>query len=381
MEIEEYGDYVLIQGFIALSGLILSQNIYSYARLKIPGANTAIQYGYLKTILVIVVGLFLFVLFMSFVFGLEENLWNFFEIQNSLTFLVLLMLGFELINLEFMRFFIAIKKIYLKNYAQFFQKIFTMLGSLLLLYFKILSLSFFLYLYIAGQFVVFLIFISNVNLKDLIFSSLMEDVVYNGYKVALPLIPIGIMSIALNYTDTLMIAKFIGKEAVAQYGFASQIISIMMMMIGTSIVLTLFPHATEAHNKNETELRDMFFSKMFKYGIALSIIFYLLINLTSSWFISFLEISQYKDVSSYLLILALFPFFQHLYNVSSHYLQLMKVFNLQIYIAILVMFENLVLNYFMIKEYAIIGAAYASLISFATLSLIFIYLALKHYKK
>ena len=50
MKVVEYGEYVLIQGFIAFSGLVLSQNIYSYARLHIPGASLAKQYGYLKTV-------------------------------------------------------------------------------------------------------------------------------------------------------------------------------------------------------------------------------------------------------------------------------------------------------------------------------------------
>lgn len=35
LHVEEYGEYVLIQGFLAFVGLIISQNIYSYARLRI----------------------------------------------------------------------------------------------------------------------------------------------------------------------------------------------------------------------------------------------------------------------------------------------------------------------------------------------------------
>jgi len=175
-----------------------------------------------------------------------------------------------------------------------------------------------------------------------------------------------------------MIAKFIGKNTVAQYGFASQIISIAMMMIGTSIVLTLFPHATEAHNNNNIQQRNLFFIKMFKYGIYLSIGFYIIISLTATWFINLLDISEYHNVPAYLMILGIFPFFQHLYNVSSHYLQLMKIFYIQVYIAIVVMLENLVLNYFMIQKYSVVGAAYASLISYITLAVIYGYLVIKY---
>ena len=381
MDVKEYGEYVLIQGFIAFSGLVLSQNIYSYARLKIPGASTDIQYGYLKTVILLVFGLFVFILLVTQLFHVEDKIWIFFEIQNSISFYVVLMLALELINLEFMRFFIATKKIILKNYAQFFQKTFVMIAVLLLLYFDSLSLLNFLYIYVLGQLCVFIIFIINLNIKLLITSSFMKDVVSKGYKVAIPLLPIGLMSIALNYTDTLMIAKFIGKEAVAQYGFASQIISIAMMMIGTSIVLTLFTYATEAHNTDDLEKRNFFIIKMFKYGIFLSILFYVFVNLSSNWFIEVLDIKQYNDVPSYLLLLGIFPFFQHIYNVSSHYLQLKKIFNIQVYIAIAVMLENIILNYFMIQKYNVIGAAYASLISFITLSSIYGYLSYIEHKK
>lgn len=380
MLIEEYGEYILIQGFIAFSGFILSQNIYSYSRLKIPGLSVDIQYGYLKTVILLVLSLFVFILFITQLFEVQDKVWIFFEIQTSIGFFIILMLGFELINLEFMRFFIATKKIYLKNYAQFFQKVFVMIGALILLYFEYLTLLNFIYIYLFGQLLVFIMFIFNLNLRLILSSPLMKDVIDKGYKVAIPLIPIGLMSIALNYTDTLMIAKFIGKEEVAQYGFASQIIAIAMMMIGTSIVLTLFPYATQAHNNNEMDKRNLFFVKMFKYGIFLSVIFYVLISISSSWFINIINIPEYSDVPTYLLILGTFPFFQHIYNVSSHYLQLMKIFNLQVYIAIAVMFENLILNYFLIQKYDAIGAAYASLISFITLSLLYGYLAYKYHK-
>ena len=62
LHVEEYGEYVLIQGFLAFVGLIVSQNIYSYARLKIPASSENIQYGYLKTVVFLVFG-FYFCLF------------------------------------------------------------------------------------------------------------------------------------------------------------------------------------------------------------------------------------------------------------------------------------------------------------------------------
>jgi len=381
MPVVEYGEYVLIQGFIALSGLVLSQNIYSYARLYIPGAEKSVQYGYLKTVIGIVFLGYFSILVISYSFNFEQNIWNFFEISNDLSYLILMMLGLELINLEFMRFFIALKKIYLKNYAQFFQKVFVLISILLLLYLNLLTLTNFLYTYIVGQVLVFLSFVYSLDVKQLIVSPFISDVVKKGYHVAIPLLPIGLMSIALNYTDTLMIAKYVSKADVAQYGFASQIVSIAMMMIGSSIVLTLFPYATEAHNKNEMNLRNVYFLKMLKYGVLLALLFYIIIYFSAESFIGILGLEQYSQVPQYLYILAIFPLFQLIYSVSSHHLQLLKVFNIQIYISFIIISFNVIVNYFLIEKYGSMGAAYASMLSYVFLSMLYISISLHTQKK
>jgi len=378
LHIEEYGEYVLIQGFLAFVGLVISQNIYSYARLKIPGSEHNIQYGYLKTVVSLVGGFYLFVFIAIYLFGLNDIFWKFFEINLELSLIVLFMLALELINAEMIRFLIALKNIHVKNYAQFFQKVFILISVVGLLFLDLLTLKNFLYLFIIGQVVIFFYLIKHLQFKSFLNAPFMKDVIQKGYQIALPLIPIGLMSLALNYTDTLMIAKMIGKESVAQYGFASQIISITMMVIGTSIVLTLFPYATEAFNKNDFKVKNDFFIKMYIYSIGLSIIFYLLITLNITWFVEFLSLTEYNDVPTYLMILAIFPIFQSVYNVSSHNMQLLKIIKVQLFIAVIVMLSNALLNFFFIKEFGAMGAAYASLISFIVLSNIYLILTLKN---
>lgn len=378
LHVEEYGEYVLIQGFLAFVGLIISQNIYSYARLKIPGSEENIQYGYLKTVISLVSGFYLFIFIVIWLFGLSEIFWNFFEINLELSLIVVLMLALELINAEIMRFLIALKNIHIKNYAQFFQKVFILFVVLGLLFLDSLSLNSFLYLFIVGQIIVFFYLVKHIQVKIFFNAPFMKDVIQKGYQIALPLIPIGLMSLALNYTDTLMIAKMINKESVAQYGFASQIISIAMMLIGTSIVLTLFPYATEAYNRSDLKTKNDFFIKMYIYSISLSIIFYVLIVLNITWFIEFLNLEKYKDIPTYLMVLAFFPVLQSLYNVSSHNMQLLKIIKVQLFIAIVVVLINVLLNFFFINEFGVLGAAYASLISFIVLAGIYFALTLKN---
>ncbi len=378
LKVEEYGEYVLVQGFLAFLGIIISQNIYSYARLKIPGAKQNIQYGYLKTIIILVSGFYFLIFSIIWLFGASNSFWSFFEIKINLSLIVLIILALDLINAEITRFLIAVKNINTKNYGQFYQKVFALTAIILLLFLGKLTLENFLYLFIVGQLVVLLYFIKKIQFKILLQSPIMEDVFKQGYQIALPLIPIGLMSLALNYTDTLMISKLINKESVAQYGFASQIISIVMMLIGTSIVLTLFPYATEAYNENNSKVKNAYFIKMYKYSIGLSIIFYILIALNATWFFTFLNLEKYKDVPEYLMLMGFFPIFQSIYNVSSHNMQLLKIIKAQLVISIIIIFFNIVLNFFFIKQMGAIGAAYASLLSFALLAITYFFISLKN---
>ena len=378
LQVEEYGEYVLIQGFLAFVGLIISQNIYSYARLKIPGAEQTIQYGYLKTVIILVAVFYIVCFLLIWIFHLQFIFWDFFEIDISLSLIVLVILAFELLNAEIMRFLIALKNIHVKNYAQFFQKVFVLIVVFGLLFLDFLTLKNFLYLFIVGQIIVFFYLVKHIQVKIFFNAPFMKDVIQKGYQIALPLIPIGLMSLALNYTDTLMIAKMINKESVAQYGFASQIISIAMMLIGTSIVLTLFPYATEAFNKNDFKTKNDFFIKMYIYSISLATIFYVLIVLNITLFVEFLNLEKYKDVATYLMIMAIFPVFQSIYNVSSHNMQLLKIIKVQLIIAVTVIFSNIILNFFFIQEFGTIGAAYASLFSFIILAGVYFILTLKN---
>lgn len=378
LNVVQYGEYVLIQGFIAIGGLLFSQNLFVYTRIYIPGAEINVQYGYLKTVIIIIFLFYFSVIFFVKILGFEDVIWDFLGLENSIGYTVLIMLSFELLNMEFMRYFIAIRKIFLQNYMQFYQKVFVFFGSLVLIYNSNFNIKEFLYLYISGQLLVLIICINNIDIVGFLKSYFMQDVLQRGYAIALPMFPIGLMSFALNYTDTLIISKFIDKEHVAQYGFASQIISIAMMMIGSSIVLTLFPYATHAHNNNDIKLREDFFVRMYKFGIYLSIVFYLLSTVNAYFIIEALNLKAYSNVPMYISILAIFPLFQLIYSVTSHYLQLLHVFKIQVIIALFVIVENFVLNYYMIQSYGVMGSAFASLLAFITLAALYLVVVTKY---
>ncbi len=379
LHVEEYGQYVLIQGFVAFVGLIISQNINSYTRLKIPGNPIRIQYGYLKTVVFLVLGFYLFIFCFIFLLNVNDLFWNFFEIKTDLSLIVIVILGLELINSELIRFFISIKNIYIKNYALFLQKFFVSISLISLFFLDLLFLKNFLLLYIAGQIMVFLYFLKNIDIKNFINAPLMIDVIRKGYLISLPLFPIGLMSLALNYTDTFMIAKMIDYESAAKYGLVSQIVFIIFMLIEASIILTLFPYATEAYNVGDYKTKNDFILKMYFYSILMSIIIYIILMLNITWFLNFLNLdNKYVDTPLYLLMMGIFPLFQSIYSVSSHNIQILRVIKIQLYLSVFVIFINIFLNFIFIKIFGIIGAIYASTISYIILSMSFFIVSLKH---
>lgn len=78
------------------------------------------------------------------------------------------------------------------------------------------------------------------------------------------------------------------------------------------------------------------------------------------------------------MVLSIFPFFQILYNIASHDLQLKKIITTQCTISIFIILENTILNYFLIKAEGVSGAIFASLISYITLSFIYLIISIKN---
>lgn len=372
LTVQEYGSYIVIQAFLAFAGLIFSQNLYCYSRLKIPGSDLRTQYGYLKTVITIVLFCYFLFVLLIFVAHASEVFFNFFSINPAYKFFVLTILFFELVNLEFQRFYIAISRITKKNIGVFIQRIFLFLGVSALMKLNLLSFINFLFLFFFSQALSLIYLLFSLNITQLINSKMMRDVITVGYSFAIPLLPIGFLSVGINYTDTIMISKLVDIETVAQYGFASQIVIIAMTLIGGSIVLTLFSYATEAHNKFNYELRSKYFSIMLKLGIIASLAFYLLAIINIDIAISFLELNEYNDVSKYIVVLGLMPLLHLLYNTHSHHIQLLGYIKIQIYLAIFILVLNITLNYFLINYIGAIGAAYASLASFVILYILFL---------
>lgn len=379
LPVNEYGIYVLIQGFISLSSFIISQNLFLYTRLKISGSETQIQYSYLRTLLIMVISAFFIGVGGMYFLKADKFVWGFFEIDADFALYTLIILLIIIINNELLRFFIAVKKVEFNNYAQFFQKI-SMLSAVCVLHiYDFLTLNSFLMFYLLSNGLILIFLVSKLDLKSLFFTAIFKyDVIQKGYKVVLPLIPMNLMGFILNYTDTLMIGKFIGTEYVAKYGFASQIITMVKVTVGSSVITTLFPYATEANNKQDIVLRNRILIQMIKYSALLTLIAYSLMVVNANWVLKLLHLDQYLDVSQYLTVYGVLPIFYVLFSTCGHHLQLLHIFNKQMVFATIVSIENIVLNGILINKYGVMGATYSTVISVMTLAGLFFYTAIQN---
>mgnify|MGYP000231921955 CR=1 FL=1 len=191
-------------------------------------------------------------------------------------------------------------------------------------------------------------------------------------KDAIPLLFSGIAMILYLKVDQLMIGKMLGIEKIAFYSVGVRIAE-MWYFIPTIIASIYYPKLIRLfHEKKEnyfTIKKELYFIEIF-----LSIFFAVVITLFSSELIRLFYgekyIESYKILNVY--VWAGVPF--SLLSATSKVLILNKKMKEIFYRSIITGILNIILNYFFIKKFGVIGAAYSTFISycFIIISLLFI---------
>ena len=380
LNISEYSQWVVIQGIINLCGLLFAQNLFIYTRLHIPGNVAEVQYGYFFTSLLCILSFYILFVIFAHSFGFDSYILSTFKVDIKLVNLILIIILFDLLVKELVRFYTAKKDIYYKNYILVANKALVVICVLYLIYFNDINLYSYLISLLLAQ--VFTVLIALIKFDFRIFNkiNIMRDVLTKGYHIAIYMFPIGVLGLAINYTDTFMIAHKFSATDVAQYGLASQLTLASMTIIGGTIVLTIFPYATEAVNKHSTEEAADYVIKMYKYCIIVSVFYYLATILLGTFIVKMFVSKSYKYTKSldYFYILNSFTIFHSVYVVNGHYLQLLRIFKPQSILSLFIIILNVVLNYILLRVIGVIGAAIASLISYSLLAFSYTYIVYKH---
>jgi O-antigen/teichoic acid export membrane protein len=376
---QNYGSYVLIQGALGIGLLIFSQNLYVYTRRQIPGCTKEDQYGYFKTLLVLIFICFFCIMFIIKLLHYDELLVSIVGIEESYLFLVLILVCLQLLTTEFARFNIALQEIEVKNIGIFVRtfgySILIIISGLILDEFVIANV---LLMLIFAELFSLLYYLIRFDLGTFIKSSLKIDLLTKGYWYALPLYPVGLSTMIIIYIDRYLLKIMKDLVDVGQYGFAMNIINVATGLIGTSLTLTIFPYATEAQNKNNIFERNKLLCVNIRYGVLFTLFFYVFLVINRDWIVHLIGGIQYEPAKFILLIIGIYPLLQIVNSVTSHHLQLINRIRIQAILYPTFLFMAFCLSFFFIKFFGLVGAAVSSVLSLFIMAVINI-LVMIHY--
>jgi O-antigen/teichoic acid export membrane protein len=251
--------------------------------------------------------------------------------------------------------------------------------------FTILFLIFFMYGWysqISGMIVSGLVFfiIGLIYMKKRKYISLIIkiDKIKSILSISVPMIPHILATLILGLSDRLFIEKMVSMEAVGLYSVG--------YMFG--MVIALFTDAfmkawSPWFYKNLTEPTDSKKEKIVKYTymyILGTFILAIIISILSKFIFPFFVDEKFYGAEEFILWIAIGYAIQGIYKIFFPYLvHISKTYFLSVSTVIAALL-NLVFNYFFIKEYGTIGAAYATILSFAVSSFMVFWFQNKYYK-
>ena len=186
-----------------------------------------------------------------------------------------------------------------------------------------------------------------------------KEVVFSYFKLSLPLVLTGGVTILYMRLDQLMVGAIEGTEQVAFYTLASRL-SEAWYFLGLSIISVYFPVFISLKNKELSKFRiERLGAGLFWFGIALS----LATLLTSEFVVDSLYGNEYSNSSVILSILIFIVPFVYIGTISTKMLVDNGLYMAVFYRALIALIINFILNYILISNSGASGAALASLIS------------------
>ncbi len=285
------------------------------------------------------------------------------DITDGIIYLALLTIPIRMIQLVLESFLLGLKNYKFYNFI-FLLKILLKLILVIVFYFSIKNLLLaYVFAYMISQFLVFPIL--NKKIKKI---TEITPLKFIDYSVIKKIFRFGILNHLSNLVmllefkiDIFLINFFSGPLNVGYY-YISVIVSEISSVFSSAVNLVLFPKIAELNNKKKIEKIKNFgiFSSLF-----FSFCFSLLIFFLASPFIKIFFGQAFMPAVPALKIMAFVTFFSNIKKIILNNLSAQNLIYLANPINILTLVLNIVLNIYLIPRYGIIGAAYASLISYA----------------
>ena len=193
----------------------------------------------------------------------------------------------------------------------------------------------------------------------------------------LPLVPHVLGKFVVNQSDAIFIAKMVSVEDVGLYKIGYQFGLIVSIFSGAFLnIYTPFLYERLA---KITEVKKIEIIRLSYVFIAVLCGLTLLLTFGSTFIFTWFIDERYASGAQYVFWIALSYLFWGGYLVFSGYIFYLKKTMILAYLAIVNVILNVILNYFLITKYGVIGAAYATTISFMVIFILCAFISNKLY--
>lgn len=184
-----------------------------------------------------------------------------------------------------------------------------------------------------------------------------------------PLIFSGFVVTLYMRIDQIMIKEILGEKEVGLYSAAVRL-SEVWYFVPILITQSLFPAIVGAKKINE-ELYILRLQRLYTFMLWISLMIALPTALASNWIINFLYGAEFSEAGKILMIHTWAGVFVSLGVVSSSWLVSENMQKIALYRTLAGAITNVVLNFYFIPLWGIVGAAYATVISYMVAGFLF----------
>lgn len=200
--------------------------------------------------------------------------------------------------------------------------------------------------------------VKMIGLKFSFNKKYIQDVILN---FGLPLIPTNIKSTVLTYTDRVFITNMINVSNTGIYSVGNQF-SLPILILAQAFNLAYVPWLYKELNQNDEKKKVRIVKFTYLYFVIM-IIISLAWTFVARYLIPIITGNGYETAFRYVIWLSLGYAFTGMHMMVVNYIYYMKKTRLYALVTVLIIFTNIVLNYFFINSNGAVGAAQATLIS------------------
>jgi len=197
-------------------------------------------------------------------------------------------------------------------------------------------------------------------------------------KFGAPLTPNGLIRWITDSSDRYIIGFLLGATMVGIYNAAYAIGSLIQLFIAP-LQMILYPELAKLYDEGNYDTVRLYISMAIKYFCLVGIPSVFGLFIISKPLILLFTTSEFLEGVSVIPIVALAAFFGGIFQIIINITHLVKKTMYNFYMQLAAAIINLVLNLYLIAIFGIIGAAYATLISFIVMAILGYVVAIKYF--